>query len=224
MKFDRNFLTRSLSALVLIPAVLFVVWRGGPVFSALVLSAAVIMIYEWIRLTRTAKHRVLWWVGGIVYVTVPCMLLWRLRMSPMLFGGGFDEILFLLIIVWATDTGAYLAGKIIGGPRLAPYISPNKTWAGCYGGLLAAAIFGSTAAVNMGQPLILALAMSGTLSIVGQMGDLFKSWIKRLYHVKDTGAIIPGHGGLIDRLDSLLFVIPLFALEAWLLRLPQVSP
>ncbi|WP_281165038.1 phosphatidate cytidylyltransferase [Liquorilactobacillus sicerae] len=123
---------------------------------------------------------------------------------------GLSTLFFLLLIVWSTDTGAYLFGRRFGKHKLAPHISPNKTWEGSIGGTLLALVVGII--FNLFWPQItnwaLAVGMILVLSIVGQFGDLVESALKRFYGVKDSGRILPGHGGILDRFDSLLFVLP----------------
>jgi phosphatidate cytidylyltransferase len=115
--------------------------------------------------------------------------------------------------VWATDIGAYAAGRSLGGPRLAPRWSPRKTWAGLAGGVLGAALVGWATAAWLGVPAALPLVLlSAALAIVEQLGDLAESLAKRRFGVKDTSGLIPGHGGLLDRLDGLLAVAPAVAL------------
>jgi phosphatidate cytidylyltransferase len=125
---------------------------------------------------------------------------------------GFIALIFVLLIVWVTDSGGYFAGRGIGGPKLWPRVSPKKTWAGAIGGFAAslavAAIF---AALDLGKagPLLM---ISGVLSVVSQLGDLFESAVKRRFGVKDSSQIIPGHGGLLDRLDGFVAAVAVAAL------------
>jgi phosphatidate cytidylyltransferase len=124
-------------------------------------------------------------------------------------GVGKQVVLWILVLVWATDTGAYAFGRLIGGPRLAPLISPNKTWAGFIGGTLSAGVVGTILAHYI-YPMLPSLGgifiCSLLLSTVAHAGDLMESAFKRYFGVKDSGSLIPGHGGLLDRLDSLLAV------------------
>ena len=113
-------------------------------------------------------------------------------------------IAFVFATVWATDIGAYFAGRAIGGPKLWPAVSPKKTWAGAIGGLAAALVAAIATARVIDVPVVPALLVAATaISVAGQFGDLFESYIKRRFGVKDSGSIIPGHGGLMDRVDAL---------------------
>lgn len=126
---------------------------------------------------------------------------------------GLAHVSYLLAVVWGTDTGAYLAGKIIGGPKLAPSISPKKTRAGSLGGIALAIGLGTgvAAGFNAGNIWMVAI-VAIALSVASQLGDLFKSYFKRRANVKDSGDLIPGHGGVLDRIDGLAFASILFAL------------
>jgi phosphatidate cytidylyltransferase len=127
---------------------------------------------------------------------------------------GRANVTFLFLVVWASDIAAYLAGRSLGGPKLAPGISPNKTWSGAVGGLIGASAVGLGAALLLGpggSPARMVL-VSAMLGIATQSGDMLESWIKRRFGVKDSSGLIPGHGGLLDRLDGVLAAAPLAAL------------
>ena len=151
--------------------------------------------------------------AGFLYIAVGCVALLWLRADPLV---GRANVLVLLLLVWASDVGAYAAGRAIGGPRLAPRISPGKTVSGAVGGLIAAVAVGLGAALVLSPPPHLPRAglLAAALGIVAQAGDLFESWVKRRLGVKDSGTLIPGHGGLFDRLDAVLAVAPAAALLA----------
>jgi phosphatidate cytidylyltransferase len=151
-----------------------------------------------------------WTAFGALWVTLPCIcLLWLARGGP----NGRATLLWILAVVWATDIGAYVIGKTAGGPQLAPRWSPRKTWAGLAGGTACAALAGWATAAWLGiSPALPLVLLSAGLAIVAQFGDLAESLAKRRFGVKDSSGLIPGHGGLLDRLDGLLAVIPVVAL------------
>jgi phosphatidate cytidylyltransferase len=145
-----------------------------------------------------------WFVLGFLYVSVPCFAIIDLRADPIV---GLPQILWIVALVIAADTGAYIAGRSIGGPKLAPRISPNKTWAGLGGAVVSAAVVGAITALLMDLPSVATLTVvSGGLGIVAQAGDLAESAFKRHFGVKDASNIIPGHGGALDRVDGLIAV------------------
>ena len=146
----------------------------------------------------------LWRYLGVAYVSLPAIALVVLREDP---DYGIAAIIWVMVSVWAADSLAYFAGRIIGGPKLAPRLSPNKTWAGLGGAMAGSAMAATLAGIWLGLSGIgiLALLAAG-LAIVEQAGDLFKSAMKRHYGVKDSGRLIPGHGGIIDRVDGLVAV------------------
>lgn len=144
---------------------------------------------------------------GMAYSVYP-MVAWTFVLQNF----GFISTIWLIGTVWAMDTGAYLFGKTIGGPKLCPKISPKKTWAGLIGGMLTSAAWGLACAKFGGaeyQPVMIASAVFGAIS---QGGDLLESWIKRYLGVKDSSDLIPGHGGIFDRMDALLIVAPVIVL------------
>ena len=148
--------------------------------------------------------------AGAIYVGLPTLALLLIREQH---GPGYDGLLmtfWVFALVWGCDVGAYAAGRVIGGPKLAPQISPNKTWAGLLGGIAAASLIGFLAH-KVGLPMRLTLA-TPVLAVIAQGGDLYESWLKRCAGVKDSGNIFPGHGGVLDRLDGLVPVAPAAAL------------
>ena len=151
---------------------------------------------------------------GVPYVGVGVVALLWLRADPQ---AGLVNLLFPLLLVWGSDIGAYLAGRVLGGPKLAPRISPGKTWSGAIGGLIGAVAMGWLVVSWSGQPAAFArvAAIAVGLGIFAQAGDLLESLIKRRFGVKDSGTLIPGHGGLLDRLDALLIAAPVAALLAF---------
>lgn len=195
-------LLRALSALVLGPALLAAVWYGFPWIDLAAAVAAPIMILEWTRLTRGAPAlRLLAWAYGLAALVA---LLW-LRHQPI---HGRETVIWVLACIWATDIGAYFVGRAAGGAKLAPAISPGKTWSGLVGGMAWAAVASAAVGYGFGLGETISLAVTGAvLAIVGQAGDLLESAAKRRAGVKDSGRLIPGHGGLLDRVDGLIAVL-----------------
>lgn len=149
--------------------------------------------------------------AAFFYVGVPIFCLLWLRERP---DDGLMLALWALALVWATDIGAYFAGRAIGGPKIAPAISPSKTWAGLGGGMVAAMVVGWGFQRWGGLPATLALT-SGLIAVAAQAGDFFESWLKRRAGVKDSGTLLPGHGGVLDRLDGVVTAVPLATLLIW---------
>jgi phosphatidate cytidylyltransferase len=153
-----------------------------------------------------------WALAGLAYAALPGAALIWLRGDAAL---GVTAVLYLLAVAATADTAAYAAGRLIGGPKLAPRVSPNKTWSGFVAGLLAPAVVGWAFATYLGGTSAVSLALvSVALALACQMGDLAESAVKRRFGTKDMSALIPGHGGLLDRIDSLLFAAILAALIA----------
>jgi len=191
---------RIVSGLVLATIAGLAAWRGFPWYDLLIGLVAVIALSEWLRLTG-GWRRFGWALCGVIYVGLPVASLLWLRHEP---NWGLATILWLFATVAAVDTGAYFAGKTIGGPKLAPLISPNKTWAGLGGGVAAAGLCGLIAALILGTDVLTAVVFSLILAPVSQIGDIAESAVKRYFGVKDSGSILPGHGGILDRIDGLV--------------------
>jgi CDP-diglyceride synthetase len=154
--------------------------------------------------------------GGVLYCGLPVLALTLLRRQE----AGLMLATWAMALVWATDIGAFFAGRTIGGPKLAPRISPAKTWAGLFGGIAFATAFASGLNIGGDLPVMLVL-VTPLLAILAQVGDLYESAIKRRAGVKDSGTVLPGHGGVLDRLDGLVPVAPVAALLV--LALPHLS-
>lgn len=212
---------RATSAVVMIALAGAALSIGGWAWSALVVAVAMGVLWEWMRLVRrfvtSSLQLAIWISGGGLYVAAAGATLLEARQIDAL------TVLALVGAVIATDIGAYFSGRAIGGPKIAPRISPSKTWAGLCGGIVAATLFLSAIvwlALDGHRDNYLALALLvGPLSaIVAQAGDFFESWMKRRAGVKDSGRLIPGHGGLFDRVDGLMAVcvvaLPLALLSA----------
>ncbi len=160
---------------------------------------------------RLGGRGMMWPVLGLFWLGLPCLALLWLRMGDQ----GMLAVAWLFVAVWSCDTGAYFAGRGIGGPKLAPGISPKKTWSGLLGGMFAAALVSAALAafVEYGSVVLFAV-LGAVLALISQCGDLAESVVKRRFGVKDSGALIPGHGGILDRVDGILFAAPALALLA----------
>lgn len=193
---------RLVSAIILFAIAGAALWFGGIAFGLLLLVGGALVLVEWFQLVkamtlggaaRTALH-----ILGPILVLGAMAGLWFVRDHL-----GMTAALWVFGMVWATDIGAYFAGRAFGGVRLAPKISPSKTWSGLFGGMVAALIASATIgdrAGIVGVPLWIGLFMG----LLAQLGDLAQSWMKRRAGVKDSGKLIPGHGGLFDRVDGVL--------------------
>lgn len=229
---------RTLSGVVMLGVAGLAVWLGGWAFTLFVLAVGAGVIWEWWGLARliarTPFAAALWLAAGVSYVGIAmAVLVWAREQSATM-------ALVPIMLVIAVDVGAYFAGRTIGGPKIAPRISPSKTWAGLFGGAVAAFIvflsaglyFDAHQLTNMAglsaadvqtllmsqlPQLMLYAAATGLLgAIIAQAGDFFESWMKRRAGVKDSGNLIPGHGGLFDRVDGLLAVLLVGGIMQWM--------
>ncbi|MFC1659447.1 phosphatidate cytidylyltransferase, partial [Pseudomonadota bacterium] len=209
---SENLKQRIITAAILVPFVIVLLYSSVFLFNGLILLIAVLMALEWHEITKKGEDKKFWLILGLCYVIIPSLLLMTLRDVR----NGADIILWMFAIVWGTDTAAYFVGKNIGGPQLAPKISPNKTWSGLFGGIFASMVIGFIGGLFFEGSIRFFIFFSGFLAIVEQIGDLFESKIKRKFNVKESGTVIPGHGGILDRVDGLLFVVPIVILIVWL--------
>ncbi len=246
----QDLVPRTLSALLLIPVVLEMVWVGHAWFQLLVAFLGVMIAKEltqvahrgsdlqfachvmavlaaallnseinlWttlaivlgllaasnLLLMRESQQPNFWQRIGVVYVAVPVAALILVRGDS---NAGLAATIFLLLLVWFADTFAYFFGRILGGPKLAPILSPNKTWAGLLGAVVGAVVVAAGFVVSgYATGAVWFMVLAAILAVVEQAGDLFKSAFKRKYGIKDSGNLIPGHGGMLDRVDGLMFV------------------
>lgn len=201
------------SAIILFAIAGTALWFGGMAFGLLLLVGGALMLVEWFALVRamtlSSGARVMLNILGPLLTLGAMAGLWLIRDQL-----GMTAALWVFGMVWATDIGAYFAGRAFGGARLAPKISPSKTWSGLIGGMIAALIASATIgdrAGIIGVPLWIGLFMG----LLAQLGDLAQSWMKRRAGVKDSGKLIPGHGGLFDRVDGILPVALLLGALAY---------
>ena len=217
---------RIVSGFVLAPLVLFAIVYGDWPFAVLLAAALGLSVFEWLQMSRLSKYPLLNLVPGIVYIFVCFAAIVQLRLG---FLDGAGLTLALLLSVWASDIAAYFTGKAIGGPKMAPTISPNKTWAGLIGGMAASTAMFAVYVLHLGpwltsltgwnvsagitMPLTAVLLLGASITLSGQAGDLLVSLEKRKVGVKDTGSLIPGHGGILDRIDALLLAALVFLIS-----------
>lgn len=197
-----DLMVRAGSALIMFAIAGTALWFGGLAFGLLLLVGGALVLVEWFALVRAMSlgsgAKAALSLLGPILVFGAMAGLWFIRDQL-----GMTAALWVFGMVWATDIGAYFAGRAFGGARLAPRISPSKTWSGLIGGMIAALIASATIgdrAAIVGVPLWIGLFMG----LLAQLGDLAQSWMKRRAGVKDSGKLIPGHGGLFDRVDGVL--------------------
>ena len=185
-------------------AILLILRQAWPALLVLALGAAAAIF-----VARSRRENPLWQTLGVIYLGLPALALVSLRTFP---NRGALVIVGLFLIVWATDTGALIFGNLIGGPRMAPRLSPSKTWAGTIGGSVTAALVFGCYVWLLGGALWVASLFALFFSLVAHAGDLFESFVKRQFGIKDSGTLIPGHGGVLDRMDSTIFASVALAL------------
>ena len=212
---------RTLSSVAMMSVAIMAIWLGGYAFMGLVIAIGLGVLFEFAKLVfgfaYSVLAKILWLLGGAIYVGLACFSL--ILFSTPVFG--MTPAIMLIAAVIGTDIGAYFAGRSIGGPKIAPRISPSKTWSGLLGGMIGAGLMmviiqAGIYAFRDGEAgdgdVYLAYGWFGlmltgaALAVVAQMGDFFESWMKRRAGVKDSGRLIPGHGGLFDRTDGLIAV------------------
>ena len=198
---------RILSSIILIPMALFFIIKGSLLFNFFISICFLITIYEWQIMTRKKNYNLI----GLIFLIISFYSVYKLRNS---FIGDYIYLLFVTIVCVSTDIGGYAFGKIFKGPRLTK-ISPKKTYSGMIGGFIlstiTATIFFNNVFLfnNLTKDLTLGLFILVLLiSAISQLGDIIVSYFKRLSKIKDTGKIIPGHGGLLDRIDGMIFAFP----------------
>lgn len=209
---------RVISACVMLPFVLGALWYGSWAFLLFVFALTVAAVFEWGRMALSGDKKIKDFIilsAGYLYILIAASAMIFLRLKNE---NGFALTLLVFGMIWATDICAYFSGKAIGGPKMAPKISPNKTWAGMIGGMAGAAGVAVLFTLDAYRPaaledwsLLCMIILGACFAVIGQAGDLLVSAMKRKYGVKDTGQLIPGHGGVLDRIDALLLAAPVFA-------------
>lgn len=207
--------TIATTAVVWLALLAFLVQPSLEVSAAVILAGTALLgLIGSLRRTKP-----LWQAAGVLYLGIPALSLIALRDFTGPGSHGQWVLIGLFLIIWAADTGAFVFGKFIGGPKMAPELSPNKTWSGAIGGVVAAAVI-QAVYLKIGGGNWLAGAVYATgMAIVAHLGDLFESWAKRRFHVKDSGSMIPGHGGVLDRIDSTLATLVVSAVLVLLFKL-----
>lgn len=219
--FSKNFALRLVSGLILGSITGFCLWKGNFYFSALILTIAIISYLEWFTIVSNSlekkhpndckSHIFFWGVIGLFAILPSAISMIYLRHAL-----GLEKVLYLILVIISTDIGAFIFGKIIGGPKLAPTISPGKTLSGAVSGIcVAIAVVFTLRSIEYiikyhDIKYITLIMITVILSIASQVGDLIESGFKRHFNVKDSSHLIPGHGGFLDRIDSFILTAPVF--------------
>ena len=192
---------RFVTALLAVPIVLIILYGGIFALLGLILPIALLAFAELWRLLNKTPVAILF---GVVYIGAPfavMVMIYDFNHGPLL-------LIFTLLAVWAADTSAYATGRLFGRRPLAPSVSPNKTIEGAIGGVAVTALIFAALSFMPSLSMVQRIIFGSALAVAASLGDLFESWLKRRAGVKDSGTILPGHGGILDRIDSLLFVAP----------------
>ena len=198
---------RTATGLVLIAAAILAAVQGGTVLAVIVAAIATAIFYEWTRIVHSWGP--LWYAGGFFYALIPALALLWIRERD---AHGLELLMWVFIVTWSTDIGAYFTGRSLGKRKLAPSISPGKTIEGLYGGIAAATLLGGAWARRLCTSAWRCSPWRPSVAVAAQAGDLFESGMKRRAGIKDSGFWLPGHGGILDRLDGLVPVAVLTAL------------
>ncbi len=203
---DSNLKKRILTSMILIPLAIYAIYFSKNFFLLIAISIAILMTFEWIDMSKEMPNQTKWRVIGFFVILIPIYSIIRLRLIDS------DILFWMFLLIWTTDICAYFTGKIMEGKKLAPSISPGKTWAGFYGAIAASAIIGLISSLMFVGGVVFFIIISIIISIVEQASDLLESKFKRIFGVKDSSNIIPGHGGIFDRLDGVILVAPFILL------------
>ena len=196
---------RVLSSLILIPIVLFVIIEGSTIFNFFIFICFTITAYEWLKMSKTNSQKIF----GLLFIIISFYSILKIRND---FNQDYFHVLLIATICVSTDVGGYIFGKVLKGPKLTK-LSPNKTYTGFIGSFLLAIIisvlfFELTLKIHNFKFSLEIFILVLAVSLVSQIGDIFISYFKRLSKIKDTGNIIPGHGGILDRIDGMIFAYP----------------
>jgi len=200
---------RVVSGVVMAVAAVLLAVNGGVLFALFWIAAGAVIFWEWVNLVAHVERRAQWLAVGVIYAGAAAFCPIMLRADP---DYGLITIIFLFAVVWMTDVVAFFVGRLVGGPRLWPAVSPNKTWSGAVGGFAGAIIAAFMVASFAALSHRAAVVLGAVLSVASEAGDLFESHVKRRFGVKDASHIIPGHGGVMDRLDGFIFAAALATL------------
>ena len=200
-----EFIKRIFSAIILIPIVLFVIIEGSILFNFFISICFIITAYEWFKMSKQNAQKIF----GLLFILISFYSIFKIRND---FNQDYFHILLIAVICISTDTGGYIFGKLLKGPKLTK-LSPNKTYAGVIGSFLFSVIFtilffeltSKMYTYRFTEEIFIFVLV---VSLVGQIGDIIISYFKRLSKIKDTGNIIPGHGGILDRIDGMIFAFP----------------
>ena len=204
---NNEFLKRFLSSIILIPLILFIIIKTDYLFSLFLIICFLIAVYEWHMMTK----KKIYYIYGLLFLLFSFYASYKLK----IYNNDYKYFLFILLICVSTDIGGYVCGKIFKGPKLGA-ISPKKTYSGLFGGLfftlVSVNVFFQLSIMFVEKPkmTINLCLLTMLLSLVSQLGDLLISYFKRKSKIKDTGNLIPGHGGLLDRIDCIIFALPFF--------------
>ncbi|MDG7055402.1 MAG: phosphatidate cytidylyltransferase [Wolbachia endosymbiont of Menacanthus eurysternus] len=203
---DNNFVIRILSSIVILLIFSFATYFSDLSFYLLIFSIAVLSSFEWYNLTQ--GNRILY-IFALLLIALPnASLIYLYNLSQ-----GKYVLVWLILTIWSIDITAYLFGKNFGGAKICPIISPGKTWSGLLGAILAGIVCTIFGSIFLGLFSVFYSPIVGlAIAILAQLGDFTESLIKRVYNVKDSGSMIPGHGGVLDRMDSFIFTAPLIAI------------
>ncbi len=193
---------RVVAAAILIPLALYAIFYSKNTFLILAVSIAIMMTAEWLDMTKNMVDQKKWRIIGFFYILIPVYSVIKIRLYDT------DVLFWMFAVIWATDIFAFFAGRTLGGAKLAPKISPNKTWAGLAGGVTASLLIGFMSSFMFQGGVVFFMLISIFIAVLEQMSDLLESKFKRTFGVKDSGNIIPGHGGVLDRLDGMMLVAP----------------